>query len=78
MKKLLILLIFLFNGTIFSQSSDDIGKIALHVVMPEANSSYFENMGFKELKKVKSKIGLRFDKNKMKIRFTKVDKQDLD
>ena len=63
MKNLILFLTLIFSGLSFSQSSSDVGKIALHVVMPEANSSYFENMGSKELKKVRSKITSIISKN---------------
>jgi len=56
MKYILILSILLSNISLFSQSSDDIGKIALHVVLPEEYSPNFENLGMNELKKIKSKI----------------------
>ena len=63
MKNLILFLTLIFSGLSFSQSSSDVGKIALHVVMPESNSSYFENMGSKELKKVRSKITSIISKN---------------
>ena len=47
MKNLILFLTLILSGLTFSQSSSDVGKIALHVVMPEANSSYFENMDLK-------------------------------
>jgi len=56
MKYILILSILLSNLNLFSQSSDDIGKICLHVVLPEEYSPNFENLGIRELKKIKSKI----------------------
>ena len=56
MKYILILSILLSNLNLFSQSADDIGKIALHVVLPEEYSPNFENLGPRELKKIKSKI----------------------
>ena len=56
MKYILILSILLSSVSLFSQSSGDIGKIALHVVLPEEYSPNFENLGPNELKKIKSKI----------------------
>lgn len=56
MKYILILSILLSSISLFSQSSGDIGKIALHVVLPEEYSPNFENLGPNELKKIKSKI----------------------
>ena len=56
MKYILILSILFSNIQLFSQSADDIGKIALHVVLPEEYSPNFENLGPRELKKIKSKI----------------------
>ncbi len=57
MKYILIISTLLFSfSELFSQSSDDIGKISLHVVLPEEYSPNFENLGIKELKKIKSKI----------------------
>ena len=56
MKHILILLMLLYNLSLFSQNSGDIGKIALHVVLPEEYSPNFENLGPNELKKIKSKI----------------------
>jgi len=56
MKYILILAVLLSSLSSFSQSSDDVGKISLHVVLPEEYSPNFENLGPKELKKIKSKI----------------------
>jgi hypothetical protein len=56
MRYILTLAILLSNLNLFSQASDDIGKICLHVVLPEEYSPNFENLGIKELKKIKSKI----------------------
>ena len=56
MKYILIVSILFSNLQLFSQSADDIGKIALHVVLPEEYSPNFENLGPRELKKIKSKI----------------------
>tara|TARA_B100001142_G_scaffold148808_2_gene149718 strand:+ start:4238 stop:5539 length:1302 start_codon:yes stop_codon:yes gene_type:complete len=57
MKYILTLAVFLCSFSVFTQESDDIGKIALHVVLPEEYSPNFENLGPRELKKIKSKIG---------------------
>ena len=56
MKYIITLAILFSNLNLFSQSSDDIGKICLHVVLPEEYSPNFENLGIRELKKIKSKI----------------------
>ena len=63
MKYVLILSILLSNISLFSQSANDVGKIALHVVLPEEYSPNFENLGPRELKKIKSKIGSITSKN---------------
>lgn len=63
MKYILILSILLSNISLFSQSANDVGKIALHVVLPEEYSPNFENLGPRELKKIKSKIGSITSKN---------------
>ena len=57
MKKLILILTVILSGTsLFSQSADDIGKISLHVVLPEEYSPNFEKLSMNELKKIKSKI----------------------
>ena len=56
MKYIITLAVLLLNIQLFSQSTGDIGKIALHVVLPEEYSPNFENLGMNELKKIKSKI----------------------
>lgn len=56
MKYILTLAVLLSNLNLFSQGSDNVGKICLHVVLPEEYSPNFENLGIKELKKIKSKI----------------------
>ena len=56
MKYIITLAVLLSNLNLFSQGSDNIGKICLHVVLPEEYSPNFENLGIKELKKIKSKI----------------------
>jgi hypothetical protein len=56
MKYIIILALLLFNIQLFSQSVDDVGKIALHVILPEEYSPNFENLDVNELKKMKSKI----------------------
>ena len=63
MKYVLIFSILLSNINLFSQSANDVGKIALHVVLPEEYSPNFENLGPRELKKIKSKIGSITSKN---------------
>ena len=57
MKNLTLILAFIISGSfLFAQNSDDIGKISLHVVMPEEYSPNFEKLSINELKKIKSKI----------------------
>ena len=56
MKYIIIIAILFSNLSLFGQGSDNIGKIALHVVLPEEYSPNFENLGITELKKIKSKI----------------------
>ena len=56
MKYILTFVVCFFALGAFSQSADDVGKIALHVVLPEEYSPNFENLGPRELKKIKSKI----------------------
>ena len=56
MKYIITLAVLLSNLNLFSQGSDNIGKICLHVVLPEEYSPNFENLGIRELKKIKSKI----------------------
>ena len=56
MKYIITLAVLLSSLNLFSQGSDDVGKIALHVVLPEEYSPNFENLGINELKKIKSKI----------------------
>ena len=57
MKKLIIILSVVLSATsLYSQKSDDIGKISLFVVMPEEYSPNFERLSMNELKKIKSKI----------------------
>ena len=56
MKYIIILAILFSNLNLFSQGSNDVGKIALHVVLPEEYSPNFENLGRNELRKIKSKI----------------------
>lgn len=53
MKYIIILALLLFNIQLFSQSVDDVGKIALHVILPEEYSPNFENLDVNELKKMK-------------------------
>ena len=56
MRYIIILAILFSNFNVFAQRSNDIGKIALHVVLPEEYSPNFENLGRNELRKIKSKI----------------------
>ena len=56
MNIIILLFTIFFSSLLSAQSPSDLGKIALHIVMPTEQSANFANLKSKELNKVRSKI----------------------